>query len=359
MKTLTEQIDDLTKFLKLVGLNLYESKVYLAILMNGGLLKSKVYEAAGIPQPRVYDTIKSLTQKGFIREDANSGILFAKAPNEVIKNETLESFKRKLQTEKQLYSEKLAIIEERLSLLENKDKILAALENLAKEYELSNEEKLANELISLFLNARKEVLNADKPPIIRFPSRIFDAVKRALANGVNYKRILSLNYVLGEGLEYLENDRAHGVRIKVLDDEKISDQFFVFDEVKVFMKILPTNVHSHTRGYKYSAMTIENPTMAKAMANYFNVLWSLGVPIENYIEKVRTYSRNDLTKIQEAVCKYLLEKGRSSINELTKGLDLDASDVLKALKALVKRGLVSVSDFPNTFQLTSLYFSIS
>ena len=54
----------------LLGLNKYESRLYLAIL--GGARSSKqAAEASGVPLPRVYDVVKSLEAKGLVKPSDN------------------------------------------------------------------------------------------------------------------------------------------------------------------------------------------------------------------------------------------------------------------------------------------------
>jgi sugar-specific transcriptional regulator TrmB len=52
------------------GLTSYEARAYLALLRSA--LKPKdVSSAAGIPMPRVYDTLRGLEEKGFVRKEAD------------------------------------------------------------------------------------------------------------------------------------------------------------------------------------------------------------------------------------------------------------------------------------------------
>ncbi len=62
----SDDINELVNRLKQVlGLNNYESKLYLAIL-RGARTPSEASEKSGVPLPRVYDTVKSLESKGLV-----------------------------------------------------------------------------------------------------------------------------------------------------------------------------------------------------------------------------------------------------------------------------------------------------
>ncbi|ESS06097.1 MAG: transcriptional regulator [uncultured archaeon A07HB70] len=62
--------DDLQRTLERVGERLtlgeYEIEAYLAVLEHGELTASEVAEATGVPQPRVYDTARSLADRGLV-----------------------------------------------------------------------------------------------------------------------------------------------------------------------------------------------------------------------------------------------------------------------------------------------------
>lgn len=53
-------------YLKELGLSKYEANAYACLLDRGTSTAQEVADGAGVPQPRVYDTLDSLEQKGFI-----------------------------------------------------------------------------------------------------------------------------------------------------------------------------------------------------------------------------------------------------------------------------------------------------
>jgi sugar-specific transcriptional regulator TrmB len=52
--------------LKNIGLNLYERKIYLALLAKGVATAGVVSEIAKVPRSRSYDVLESLADKGFV-----------------------------------------------------------------------------------------------------------------------------------------------------------------------------------------------------------------------------------------------------------------------------------------------------
>jgi len=63
-------LDEIELLRRFFGLNQYEARVYIALLRRPMGL-GEVSEAAKIPKPRVYDVVRSLESKGFVR---NSGV---------------------------------------------------------------------------------------------------------------------------------------------------------------------------------------------------------------------------------------------------------------------------------------------
>ena len=62
MVATTEVLD----VLKSIGLNLYERKIYVALLAKGVATAAQVSELATVPRSRSYDVLESLAEKGFV-----------------------------------------------------------------------------------------------------------------------------------------------------------------------------------------------------------------------------------------------------------------------------------------------------
>uniref|UniRef100_UPI0025FBF5B6 TrmB family transcriptional regulator n=1 Tax=Thermococcus sp. TaxID=35749 RepID=UPI0025FBF5B6 len=52
--------------LKEFGLNEYEVRAYLALIKNGPLTAGELAALSGVPQPRIYDVVRTLMAKGFV-----------------------------------------------------------------------------------------------------------------------------------------------------------------------------------------------------------------------------------------------------------------------------------------------------
>lgn len=80
------------KFLRELGLTVYESAVYLSLIEHGVMAASEVSENAGVPFSKVYEVLNSLERKGWVDiERGRPSRYFAKSPTEAF-----EAAKRKL-----------------------------------------------------------------------------------------------------------------------------------------------------------------------------------------------------------------------------------------------------------------------
>ena len=71
--------------LKSIGLNLYERKIFVALLAKGVATAAEVSEIASVPRSRSYDILESLAEKGFVMVQPSKPIKYvALAPKEAL-----------------------------------------------------------------------------------------------------------------------------------------------------------------------------------------------------------------------------------------------------------------------------------
>ena len=69
--------------LKSIGLNLYERRIFVALLAKGVATAAEVSEIAKVPRSRSYDILESLADKGFVMVQPSKPIRYvALQPNE-------------------------------------------------------------------------------------------------------------------------------------------------------------------------------------------------------------------------------------------------------------------------------------
>src|SRR3989339_1245820 len=111
----------LSKLRRYFNLNLYEVKIWTALLSRGVSTAGELSDIANVPRSRSYDVLESLEKKGFIVMKVGKPISYmAVAPHEVI-----ERIKKKLEQESKerlelLEQMKSAKVLEELTLLHEK-----------------------------------------------------------------------------------------------------------------------------------------------------------------------------------------------------------------------------------------------
>jgi len=102
-----EQVSEQTKkVLQELGLTDYESRVYLALLEKGVLTASQVSKHSGVPYSKVYETLTSLEEKGWIEtEHGRPSRYYPKAPSEALAATKLQLEDKVKHWEKTLSSE--------------------------------------------------------------------------------------------------------------------------------------------------------------------------------------------------------------------------------------------------------------
>ena len=152
MVATTEVLDAL----KSIGLNLYERKIFVALLAKGVATAAEVSEIANVPRSRSYDVLESLAEKGFVVFQPSKPIKYvALAPREA-----LERIKHNL---KKSHEEKI----ERIDKLKNStvinelEKIYKKGLNLVSPSEMTGTLKgrfvIDRQLQSLFKSAKKNI----------------------------------------------------------------------------------------------------------------------------------------------------------------------------------------------------------
>ena len=107
--------------MKISGLNLYESKIYFALLKYGKVSRSEIYKIADIPQSRMYDILVSLSSKSLIKQSDQSVI--PEHPRKIINSNNYTKNKDKMALLKNKLEIQLADISKRVELIQNEKNI--------------------------------------------------------------------------------------------------------------------------------------------------------------------------------------------------------------------------------------------
>lgn len=175
--------------LKSIGLNLYERKIFVALLAKGIATAGEVSEIAKVPRSRSYDVLESLADKGFIILQPSKPIRYvALAPKDAL-DRSKENLKRK-------HDETV----ERIDRLKNSD-IVKELEaiyrrgfSLVQPFEMTGTLKGRHAINQQFNALLKKAKNAvsimtTEDGLNELYSKHFKTLKRASKKGVKIRII--------------------------------------------------------------------------------------------------------------------------------------------------------------------------
>jgi HTH-type transcriptional regulator, sugar sensing transcriptional regulator len=89
--------NDLAQSLFELGFSQYEAKCYVGLMAPEPQTGYRVSVVTGVPQPKVYETLRKLVSRGVVREIAGDPTLFSAIPPDTLLTQLEESFDKRLE----------------------------------------------------------------------------------------------------------------------------------------------------------------------------------------------------------------------------------------------------------------------
>jgi sugar-specific transcriptional regulator TrmB len=213
------------KIKDLFGLNVYETKVWLALLSVGIASAGKVASISGVPRSRTYDVLESLEKRGFAIAKLDKPVKYLGVKPNVI----LEKLKNNVEVEAKDRIVSLSKIKE----TEEYEKINSLYEegmNPVKKEDVSASLKgrlnISNQLRETIQNAEKEVIICTSAEDIDSKRRVFAQTFKVLKEN-KVKIIVAL---FGDEKLIKDLEKAFEIKIKKID---INTKVFVVDRKEI------------------------------------------------------------------------------------------------------------------------------
>jgi len=153
------------KFLKEFGLNAYEAKAYLSLLLQPRITASEVSKISGVPPQRIYDSLKKLEEKGFIYSIGEKPKLYVPLPlKEALTGRVYQlrlEFEKKEKFLKSLINEVEKYVPKRRNEKEQPERILT----------IEGEENISSKALELISETKKTLWIAGIKPLFKFGCR--------------------------------------------------------------------------------------------------------------------------------------------------------------------------------------------
>ncbi|MEV6983704.1 helix-turn-helix domain-containing protein [Sphaerisporangium sp. NPDC051017] len=91
-----EPTADLVRALQELGFSQYEAQCYVGLMAAEPQTGYRVSKVTGVPQPKVYETLRKLVSRGVVREIAGDPTVFSAIPPDALLRQLEDSFERRL-----------------------------------------------------------------------------------------------------------------------------------------------------------------------------------------------------------------------------------------------------------------------
>ncbi len=258
--------NELVKKLKYhFGLNIYESKVYVALLYKKIASVGEIAEVSGVPRSRVYDVLESLEKQGFAVIKLGKPVKYiAVKPGIVIENMRNNLAKETEDKIKLMSTIKDTQEYKELESIHNNNVQLTNLPDLGSA--IKGRQNIYTHLKDVLSTAQKEVIlvtetNALKNKLF-FLKPIFEELK---------KKGVSIKVAASSSLEDSEKESLHlskelGVPVRKV---KLNTRVCLIDGSKMLMFLNPHDEEEEND----SAIWINSEYFSKAMLTFLNPIW--------------------------------------------------------------------------------------
>jgi len=262
----------LSRLRKIFDLNLYEAKVWTALLSRGVSTAGELSNISDVPRSRTYDILESLEKKGFVLMRLGKPIKFvALKPEEVV-----ERVKRNLVVDAQNKTRRLEqlksddVLGELNSLYTNGVKFIEPSDLSGS---LRGRQNVYNHLDMMIRSAEKELtLVTTAEGLNRKFEALLPALERAKKRGVNIRiaaPIVSENYKVAKDLSKIAEVRDSG-------KSPLNGRFVIVDNVQLlFMLLDDKKVHPN---YDVGVW-LSSEFFTETMSQMFTQTWGQMTPL--------------------------------------------------------------------------------
>lgn len=242
-------------------LNIYETKVWLALLSRGMSSAGEIAEMSGVPRSRTYDVLESLEKRGFAIEKLGKPVKYlAVKPSIVIeklKNNTMKYAEEKVEVLSNLkdtkeYEELQSLHDTGIEPVKNHE-LSTSIKGRSNLYSQLRDTMESSEDCVYLATSSYELMSKQK-----MFSEVFDKLKK---RNVDLKVIIS-----DDENEAKKLSKKFGIVIKA---KKINARFMIADRKELIFTLKPTNVHED---YDYG-FWINSEYFTNSLAYLFELAW--------------------------------------------------------------------------------------
>ena len=255
-----------------LGLNAYESAVYIALLGRSALGSAEIVSRSRIPRQRVYDVLASLMSKGLCTaRDTTPKTYSAIDPTialDLLAQERAAALERERQETRTVASRLAAELAPVFASGRDQNDPLAYVEVL------SGPTRIAHRALALAEAAKKSVNSCVKPPMILSKEQNFTFLKAPLGRGIAYRALCNVETMQDAELAgWMTQFQECGLAIRVAPELPLKMQTFDNEVALVSMQDPAGGPPSFT------AVAIHNRGLVAMLNLAFEDLWVRAKPL--------------------------------------------------------------------------------
>ncbi len=252
--------------LKQIGLNLYERKLWAALLSRGTSTAGELSELAKVPHSRTYDVLESLAEKGFVMIQTTKPIKYVAIPP----MEALERAKKKVATDAEGAMQHISQLQTG-SAVKELEKLYKTGVQLVEPGEMTGSLKgrrmLYQQLETVMKGAKKRIsIVTTEEGSRELQAMHSDVLRKAADRGVKIKIATPVSR---------ENEAAVAALKEIAEVRKLSKEnagrFAVIDNSHIIMSLTDDKVVHHTQDF--SLWTQSEHVAGSLLGPMFDCMW--------------------------------------------------------------------------------------
>lgn len=236
-------------------LNIYETKVWLALLGKGMASAGEIAEISGVPRSRTYDVLESLEKRGFAIVKLGKPVKYLGVKPHII----LEKLKNNVRSDAEERIVTLSNIKSTEEFVKLEELYKGSVSPVKREdisAAIKGRSNISNYLREILQNARKEVIICTNAEDIGFKLKLFQQTIAELAkHGVKVKMALS-----GDEKMVKKIEKELATKIKKID---VDAKFFIIDRNEILFYL------SKNSGPEDTAIWLNSEFFSQAFALLF------------------------------------------------------------------------------------------
>ncbi len=259
MSAINEQL--VKKIKDYFDLNIYETKVWLALLTKGISSAGQIAEMSGVPRSRTYDVLEGLEKRGFAIEKIGKPVKYlAVKPEEVI--EKLKNNAKKYADEKVEILSKLKDTSEYEELQNLHTEGIAPIKNAEMSTAIKGRNNLYSQIRTTIESGMYSVYLATSAFELNTKQSMFrDLFLKLKKRKIDLKVIVS-----DDGEEAIKLSKKFGVEMRA---RKINARFAIVDRKELIFTMRPNNVHEDFD----HGIWINSEFFTNSLAYMFELAW--------------------------------------------------------------------------------------